>query len=68
MWPVPVVVMQPAVEGVGALFGAGIGAGVGPLAQGGLHETLGLAVGAWGVGARAQVAHTKPTAQAAKAA
>ncbi len=48
---VPVVVVQPDVEVLGALLGRLVGACVGPFAQGGLDEALGLAVGARGVGA-----------------
>jgi hypothetical protein len=46
MRTVPVVAMDPAGEFGGADIGMGIDVGVSPLAQGGLDEALGLAVGA----------------------
>ena len=52
---VVVVVVQPGVDGLAALAGAGIGSGVGPFAQGGLDEALGLAVGPGRVGPGAQM-------------
>ena len=45
-----VVVVEEEVKASGALVGVGIGVGVSPLAEGGLDEALGLAVGLWGVG------------------
>ena len=68
MGPVPVVVMQPRPERMGALFGAVIGACVGPLAQTGLHQALGFAVGARRVGPGAQVVHTEPAHETAETA
>src|SRR5690606_6034381 len=68
MRPMPVVVVQPVHEGFGSLPGAGIGTGVGPLPQAGLHQALGLAVGAGRVRSGAQVAHAKPADQATEAA
>src|SRR5690625_3502968 len=44
MGSVPVVAMQPLRQRPGALFGALVGTGVGPFAQCGLDEALGLAV------------------------
>jgi hypothetical protein len=41
----PVVVMDPVVQGPGALGRALVGEAVGPFAQGALDEALGLAVG-----------------------
>ncbi|EGD06743.1 hypothetical protein XVE_5076 [Xanthomonas vesicatoria ATCC 35937] len=67
MWSMPVVVMKPALQRVGSLLGVGVGAGVGPFAQAGLHQPLSLAIGAWGVWARAQVTHAQPTDQASEA-
>ena len=49
MWSVPVVLVEPSGQMLGALVGVVVAAGVGPFAQGGLDEALGLAVGAWGV-------------------
>lgn len=65
---VPVVVVQPVAEGIGPLPGVVVGAGIGPLAQAGLHQAFGLAVGARGIGARAQVAQTEATGQTPEAA
>src|SRR5690606_13249028 len=65
---VPVVVVQPAMEGIGTLPGVVIGAGIGPFAQAGLHQAFGLAVGAGCIGTRAQVTHAEPTDQALEAA
>ena len=42
---VVVVVMEPAVHVGGPVVGGGVGSGVEPLAQGGLDEAFGLAVG-----------------------
>src|SRR4029079_17436908 len=53
----PIVVVQPGGQRLGALSGAGIGAAVRPLAQQGLDKPLGLAVGARGIGPRTEVAH-----------
>src|SRR5882724_13353886 len=46
MAALPIVVVQPRGQGLGAGAGTGIGAPIGPLAQQGLDEALGLAVGA----------------------
>ncbi len=51
MRPVEVVVLLPRRELLIAFLGVEVVANVGPLAQGGLNETFGLAVGARGVGA-----------------
>ena len=45
-----VVVVKEEEEASGALVGMGVGVSVGPFAQRGLDETLGLAVGLWSVG------------------
>ena len=55
MGSVPVVLVQPVRKCPSALFGAVIGAGVGPLSQCGLDQPLGLAVGSWRIGPGAQV-------------
>ena len=55
MRPMPVVAMEPTGELVGAMGGSIEGRGISPLAQGGLDEALGLAVGPGGVGAGAHV-------------
>src|SRR5690606_24508154 len=68
MRPMPVVVVQPRNQGLGALCRVGIGTGVGPFAQAGLNQPLSLAVGAGGVGACAKVAHAEAAGQAAEAA
>ena len=67
MGPVPVVVMQPRPERMGALFGAVIGACVGPLAQGRLNQTFGLAVGARSVRTGAHVQQAQSAQQPAEA-
>src|SRR5260370_95251 len=51
----PVVSMQPEGEFFGASIGGGIGLGVGPFAQCGLDEALGLAIGLGGVRFGAEV-------------
>jgi hypothetical protein len=48
---VPVVVMEEEEETQGALEGVGVGVSVSPLAERGLNEAFGLAVGLWGEGA-----------------
>jgi hypothetical protein len=53
---VPVIVVEEAREVGGTDGGVGVGAGVSPFAQGGLDEALGLAVGAWGIGAGEEMA------------
>src|SRR4029079_9878175 len=60
----PIVVVQPGGQRLGALSGAGIGAAVRPLAQQGLDKPLGLAVGARGIGPRTEVAHARAATEA----
>ena len=55
VWAMPVVSMQPEGEFFGASIGGGIGLGVGPFAQSGLDEALGLAIGLGGVRFGAEV-------------
>ena len=50
MRAMPVVLVQPGSEMSGATIGVGIGTSINPLAQSGLDETFGFAVGAWGIG------------------
>lgn len=64
MRPVPVVVMQPGRQVSRPLLGAFIAAGVGPLAQARLDKALGLAVGTWRIGLRADVPQSQAAAQA----
>ena len=52
VWAMPVVVVDPVVQGFGALAGVLVGERVGPFAQRGLDEAFGLAVGLWAIGAR----------------
>lgn len=68
MRSMPVVLVQPRPEGAGALFRVGIRAGVSPLAQAGLHQAFGLAVGAGRIGSCAQVAHAEAANEATEAA
>jgi hypothetical protein len=56
MAALPIVVVQPGGQRLGAVPRAQVGPAVGPLAQEGLNEALGLAVGARGVGTGAEVA------------
>jgi hypothetical protein len=49
MRAVPVVIVEEEREASGALIGVGIGVSVGPFAERGLDEALGLAVGLWSV-------------------
>ncbi len=58
----PIVVVEPGEQMVGALEGGAVGAGIGPFAEGGLDEALGLAVGARGVGAGEAVADAEAAA------
>src|SRR5579864_8346099 len=51
----PVVVVQPGSKAGCSLRGAGVGGGVSPLAQGGLDEALGFAIGSGGIGFSAQM-------------
>ena len=59
MLAVPVVVVEPAGQVCGAHLGAGVGEGVGPLAQRRLDEALGLAVGAGPVRAGESLSDTQ---------
>src|SRR5436190_9891887 len=52
MWTMPVLVMGPAVECLGALEGVLVGVGIGPFAKRRLDEALSLAVGLRPVGSR----------------
>ena len=47
----PVIVVEEGMEALGALRGMGVGVGVSPLAEGGLDEALGLAIGLGSIGA-----------------
>jgi hypothetical protein len=60
--PSGVVIAEPIGKSVLARLGGGIGLRVGPLAQAGLDEPLGLTVGARGVGFVADVAQPKDAA------
>ena len=64
MRPVPVVLVDPWSEVLSAFGQVLISAGVGPFAQGGLDEALGLAVGAWRVRPCAAVLQAKRAATA----
>src|SRR6266851_9370512 len=66
MAALPIVVIQPDGQGLGAVARARVGPAVRPLAQEGLDEALGLAIRARGVGARAEVAHAQAAAEAGK--
>ncbi len=55
MWPVPVVAMEPLRQFGGSTVGVSVGLGVGPFAQAGLDEALGLAIGFGGIGLGADV-------------
>lgn len=59
--------MQRPMEGVGALPGFVVGTGIAPC-RAGLHQALGLAIGAERTRARAQVAHAEPPGRALQAA
>src|SRR5258708_40338748 len=63
----PVVLMDPGSEMAESLGGVLISTSVSPLADGGLDETLGLAVGARGVDASADVAELKIAASVSEA-
>src|SRR5882724_7886816 len=63
----PVVLMDPGSEMAESLGGVLIETSVSPLADGGLDETLGLAVGARGVDASADVAELKIAASVSEA-
>ena len=56
VWPVPIVAVYPGRQMRGALGGGVVDVGIGPLAQGGLDEAFGLAVGAGREGARVSMA------------
>ena len=64
MGAMPIVVVEPGEQMVGALEGGEVGAGIGPFAEGGLDEALGLAVGARSVGAGEVVADAEAAASA----
>src|SRR5678816_3460416 len=64
MAALPVVVVEPRGQRLRAMARARVGSTVGPLAQQGLDEALGLAIGARGVRARAQVPHTRAVTEA----
>src|SRR5690606_18267231 len=51
----------------GALLGTLIAAGVCPLAQAGLDEAFGFAVGTWGIGPGPEMAQAQPANQATEA-
>src|SRR5215218_3716916 len=57
-----VVVVEPDGEGGGSLLGAGVDGAVGPAGEQRADEAFGLAVGAWPVGPRAQVAQAERAA------
>src|SRR5216684_1564589 len=61
MGPATVVMLHPPRQQAGSVFRRVVGAAVGPLAQGGLNEPFGLAVGTWCVRPRAPVAEMEPT-------
>src|SRR5215204_3738884 len=50
VWSMPVVSVQPEGQFLGASLRGGVGLGVGPFAERGLDEALGLAVGLRGIG------------------
>src|SRR5580704_5403101 len=66
MWAGVIVVGDPRVHGLATLGGGLIGAGVGPFAQAGLDEALGLAVGTRRVRPRADVLEPGPGAGGAE--
>src|SRR5258706_5213450 len=55
MWPMPIVSVQPLGQMSGSIVRCQVGPSVGPFAQRGLDEALGLAIGFWRVGFGAQV-------------
>src|SRR5258706_7399724 len=55
MWPMPIVSVQPLGQMSGSFVRCQVGPSVGPFAQRGLDEALGLAIGFWRVGFGAQV-------------
>jgi hypothetical protein len=64
MVPLPIVVIELGGPRFGAVTRGGIGVAVGPLAQQGLDEVLGLAIRARGVGAGAEVAQAGAAGEA----
>jgi hypothetical protein len=62
MRAMPVVLVEPRSKLLTAFVGVLIGAGLGPLAQGGLDEPLCLAVGMWSIGLREAVLQAKRAA------
>src|SRR5258707_5701909 len=55
MWPMAIVSVQPLGQMSGSIVRCQVGPSVGPFAQRGLDEALGLAIGFWRVGFGAQV-------------
>lgn len=62
----PVISVEPALEFCGALVGVDVGVSVGPLAQRGLDEAFGFAVGLRGVGPGAQMTQAEFVARFAE--
>src|ERR1700691_5998257 len=60
MGAMPVVAVKPARQLSGAVFRSFVGCGVGPFAQAGLNEALGLSVGFGRVGPGTQVLDLEP--------
>ena len=67
MRSVPVVMMQPKRQVLGALAGGLVGPGIGPFPQCGQDEALGLAIGLWRVGLGAEVAQPQALAKPGEA-
>lgn len=67
MQAVPVVVMQPERQMLGAEVGGFIGARIGPFPQGSLDEALGLAVGLRRIGLGLQMAQPQSLAETGEA-
>lgn len=67
MWPMPIVHMGPDRQVLGAMVRGLAGAGVGPLAERGLDEALGLAVGLGRVGPGADMFEPRSRQAARKA-
>jgi hypothetical protein len=64
MAALPIVVVEPGRQRLGAVPRVRVGPAVGPLAQQGLDEALRLAIGARGVRAGAQMAHARTATEA----
>src|SRR6185437_5259234 len=60
VWSMPVVLVCPWHEFLASRLGVFVSAGIGPFADGGLDEALGLAVGLWSVVASALGGDAKP--------